>query len=188
MNELRQRYLQLNDYELLSIVFFDHSEYTEEALNIAKVVLAEKGLDKPSEELLQKVKEYRETPADEFDDFGKGLPKQKEIRDAIKKKDYLFIGKWLFWLVVAQALYSQFNQVGEINIGSLALEIIFNIALFGIIPVIFFFVYSMRLSKEQRKEKKLSLFMPKYVLFMYVISLLIFFVLVILPRLKFIPD
>jgi len=187
MNDLKQKYSELNDNALLNIVYFESSEYTEEAIQVAKSELAERGLSQPSEETLQKAKEYIETPAKDFDGLRDGI-KKGALKEAVKKRDYFFIGEWLFGMVIFYALYSVF-QMGMKNLGSSSvidsptwlptwmlfpLEFIFNIAIFGLIPVIFFCIYSLRLSKKQRKEKKLVLFMPKYVFFVYGISLLIF--------------
>lgn len=195
MNELKKRYSELNDYELINIVYFKSSEYTEEAIKVAKSVLDERGLSQPSEEILQEAKKYKETPASDYDVFGDSLFEKGKLKQAVKKRNYLFIGKWLFWLVIFYGVISVY-RMGPPALSSnkildqqtwlpiliiYFLEVAFTISIFGIIPVLFFLIYSLRLSPEQRKQKVLSLFMPKYVFFTYVVSLLIFVALVVLP-------
>jgi len=197
MNELRAQYSKLSDNELLIIVYFESSDYTEEAIKIAKSILDERGLSQPSEEILREAKKYKKTPASDYDVFGDSIFKKGKLKQAVKKRDYLFIGKWLFWFVIFYGVISVY-RMGPPALSSnkiLAqqtwlpiliiyfLEIAFTIAIFGIIPILFFLIYSLRLSPEQRKEKGLTLFMPKYVFFTYGVSLLIFISLIILPRL-----
>jgi hypothetical protein len=186
MNELKKRYSELNDYELINIVYFESSEYREEAIKVAKSVLEERGLTQPTDEILQRAKEYRKAPASDFDEdfLGKDVFKKGSLKRAVKKRDYFFIGKWLFWVVIANGFYTAFRINSSFEISSQRtglpiwilqiFEIISTIAIFGLIPVIFFVVYSLRLSKEQRAEKRLTLLMPMYVLIIYGISLLIF--------------
>lgn len=188
MNELKERYSKLSDEELLVIVYFESSDYKEEAIEIAKSILDERGLSQPSEEILQEAKKYKETPARNYDVFGDSIFKKGKLKQAVKKRDYLLIGKWLFWLVIIYgplsiyrmgppALSSNKMLVQQIWLPIwiiYLLEIVSTIAIFGVIPVIFFFIYGLKLSPKQRKEKGLTLFMPKYVFFIYVVSLLIF--------------
>ena len=195
MNELKKRYSELNDYELINIVYFESSEYTEEAIKVAKSALSERGLSQPTDEILQRAKEYRKAPASDFDEdlLGGNVFERGKLKRAVKKRDYFFIGKWLFWLVITYAFISALTINPSFEISSQRtelpiwiihiIEIIFSIAIFGLIPVIFFSVYSLRLSKDQRKEKGVTLLMPIYVFIIYGISLLIFIVLIILPRL-----
>jgi len=56
MNDLKKQFSEFDDYMLLRIVYFDSSEYSEDAIRIAKSVLSERRLSRPSEELLQKAK------------------------------------------------------------------------------------------------------------------------------------
>ena len=56
MNDLKKQFSEFDDFMLLRIVYFDSSEYSEDAIRIAKEVLSERRLSRPSEELLQKVK------------------------------------------------------------------------------------------------------------------------------------
>jgi len=196
MNELKKRYSELNDYELINIVYFESSEYREEAIKVAKSVLEERGLSQPTDEILQRAKEYRKAPTSDFDEdlFGEKVFERGKLKGAVKRRDYLFIGKWLFWFVVGYGLFSAYGIVppylkpGE-NIAertgfsvfsAFLLEISFSIAIFGLIPVIFFGIYSLTLASEQRKEKGLNLFMPWYVFIIYGISVLIFIVLIML--------
>jgi len=194
MEELKEKYSEFNDYELLNIVYFESSDYTEEAIKVAKSVLEERGLGKPSEDTLQKVKEYRESPANDSDLFGERIFDKGKLKAAYKRRDYLFIGKWLFWLVVGYGLFSAYRmgppylrtgesiaeRMGFSVFLSFLLEISLSIAILGLIPIIFFCIYSLTLSSEQRKEKGLILLMPWYVLIIYVISVLISIVLIIL--------
>jgi hypothetical protein len=53
---------------LLRIVYFDSSEYSEDAIRIAKEVLSERRLSRPSEELLQKVKLLEVSGFDRLED------------------------------------------------------------------------------------------------------------------------
>jgi len=187
MNELKKQYSELNDYELINIVYFESSEYTEEAIKVAKSTLEERGLRQPTDEILQKAKEYCNTPADDFDGLGKKLNpyEWRKIKKAVKKRDYLFVGKWLFWSVLVGGIFHAIKGWDSFRREWLPpwmlflLEIFFTIAIIGIIPVIFFFIYSFKLTKEQRKEKGLILFMPKYVFFIYGFSLFIFIVFVL---------
>lgn len=46
MNELEERYSKLNDNDLLIMVHFESSNYTEEAIKCAKLILNKRGLSK----------------------------------------------------------------------------------------------------------------------------------------------
>ena len=190
MNKLKQQYSKLSDNELLIMVYFESSDYTSEAIEVAKLILNERGLSHPSSKILQQVKnsqiqtkELRERDEDIFGD--------KKLKQVIKKRDYYFISKWLFLCTIGYGIYSALFGIKEVALKRplwpawmlFLIEIVFTIVIFGIIPVIFFCIYSLKLSPKQRKEKGLTLLMPKYVLFIYGISLLLFAVLVILPRL-----
>jgi hypothetical protein len=189
MNDLKKRYSELNDYELLNIVYFESDDYRKEAVDIAKSILLERGLGNPSEETLVKAKKHRVTPVSAFDDFKENIYGNKKLSKAVKKKDYLFIGKWLFWIVFIFAIFDAMRGYSNIERDWLPpfflffMEIFLTLAIFGIIPITFFIFYSLNLSKEQRRKKKLSLLMPKYVFFLYGFSLFLFFALIILPRL-----
>ena len=188
MDELLEQYAELNDYELLLIAYLDSEEYTEKAIKTAKSVLKARGLEEPSEEILKKTKEYKETPASEFMTIGSGIHETYKLKRAIKRRDYFFIGKWLIWLAVGFGIYSIFRMNLD-NVQSITqrtgfpiwaiylLEFCFNIAILGLVPFFFFIVYSLRLSKEKRMERKLTFLMPIYYLIIYGISLfiLIFF-------------
>lgn len=203
MNGLKERYSELSNNELLVMVYFESSDCAEEAIKIAKSVLDERGLNNPSREILQQAKNYQSQIKDaEKDKFTEKVQSGNiyrfgKLKQAFKEKDYCFIGKWIFWFIVGYGFYS------GLGIGSgkgkwvelipfvetiksewlFVLEVIFNISIFGILPVVFFIIYSLKLLPEQRKERGLSLFMPKHVFFIYAISLLLFVTLVILPRL-----
>jgi hypothetical protein len=185
------------------MVYFENSDYTEEAIEIARSILDERGLSDPSSEILQQAKNYQSQIKEAQKNKFAGKIQSRDIfrfgklKQAFKEKDYCFIGKWLFWFIVGYGLYS------GLGIGSgkgkwielipfaetiksewlFMLEVIFNIFILGIFPVIFFIMYSLKLSPKQRKERGLSLLMPKYIFFIYGISLFLFVVLVILPRL-----
>ena len=197
INELRERYSKLSDRELLMMVYFKSSDYTNEAIEYASSVLSERGLSHPPDEILQQAKDYYDHKKESAMNY-EDVFKEKKLKKAIKKRDYFFIGKWLFWFFVIQGFYTAFR--GGVEKGWVALlpiyevELIsekwlfvmgvaFNFAIFGIIPVAFFLIHSFKLSSEQRKEKGLSLFMPKYVLFIYCIALFLFVALIIIPRL-----
>ena len=113
MNELKKRYSELNDYELINIVYFESSEYREEAIKVAKSVLEERGLSQPTDEILQRAKEYRKAPTSDFDEdlFGEKVFERGKLKGAVKRRDYLFIGKWLFWFVVGYGLFSAYGIV-----------------------------------------------------------------------------
>ena len=195
MDELKEQYSKLSDNELLVMVYFESSDYTEEAIKIAKSVLSERGLGQPSHGILQQAKNYQIEIKGQKES-GRDIFKEKKLKQAIKKRDYYFIGKWLFWFIAVYGVYS------GLGVGSgkgkwielvpfvetiksewlFIIEVILNISILGIFPVIFFIIYSLKLSPEQRKERGLSLFMPKYIFFIYVVSLFLFVALVILPR------
>jgi len=203
MNEPEEKYSKLSNNELLIMVYFENSDYTEEAIEIARSILDERGLSDPSSEILQQAKNYQSQIKEAQKNKFAGKIQSRDIfrfgklKQAFKEKDYCFIGKWLFWFIVGYGLYS------GLGIGSgkgkwielipfaetiksewlFMLEVIFNIFILGIFPVIFFIMYSLKLSPKQRKERGLSLLMPKYIFFIYGISLFLFVVLVILPRL-----
>ena len=192
MNELKERYSKLSDNELLIIVYFESSDYRQEAIEIAESILDERGLSQPSDEILERAKNYqmqiKDSVEGDYDVLGDNLAGGRRLTQAVKKKDYLFIGKWLFWGIIGYGIFSdlyitQGRVLERLGWMGFVLEIISTIAIFGIIPVIFFSIYSLKLSPRQRKERGLTLFMPKYVFFIYGISLLIFVSLVILPRL-----
>ncbi|MBU2524083.1 hypothetical protein KKG71_02730 [Patescibacteria group bacterium] len=190
MNELEEKYSKLSDNELLIMVYFESSDYTEEAIKIAKSILDKKGLSQPTDEILQHAKNHQ-TRIKKSEETSRDIFGEKKLKQAVQKRDYYFIGKWLFWIVVGSGIYSALTGIKEATyIHPLwspwmlfFLEIFLTIAIFGIIPIVFFIAYSLRLSSGQRKEKGLFLFMPKYVLFVYGISLLLFVVFLILPRL-----
>ncbi len=203
MDELEETYSKLTDNELLIMVYFESSDYNEEAIKIAKSILDKRGLGQPSDEILQQAKNYhsqlKESQKDQFAEKiqSRDVFRFGKLKQAFKEKNYYFIGKLSFWFVIGYGLYS------GLSIGSgrgkwielipfaetiksewlFILEVVFNIAILGIFPIIFFIIYSLKLSQEQRKERRLSLLMPKYIFFIYGISLFLFFVLVILPRL-----
>lgn len=207
MSELEERYSKLNDNQLLIMVHFESSNYTEEAIKCAKLILDKRGLSQPPNEILQQAKNYQskieEVQKDTFaEEIHSGdIFRFGKLKRSFKDKNYCFIGKWLFWLIVGYGVYSGLDigsgrgkwveliplVVIDIETAKsewlFVLEVIFNIAIFGIVPVLFFIVYSLKLSSEQRKEWRLSLFMPKYIFFIYGISLFLFVALVFLPRL-----
>jgi len=194
MNELKERYSKLSDEELLVIVYFESLDYRQEAIEIAKSILDERGLSQPSDEILQQAKNYqiklKNSPEGDYDILGDNIVAGRRLTQAIKKRNYLFIGKWLFWGIIGYGIFTElYRGTGGATVERSWLpgwilsvfEIIFTIAIFGIIPVIFFFIYSLKLSPKQRKEKGLTLFMPKYVFFVYVVALLIFVAFVVMP-------
>jgi len=203
MNDLKERYSKLSDNELLVMVYYEESNYTEEAVKIARSILDKRGLGQPSSEILQQGKNYhnqiKESQKDQFIEAiqSEDIFKFRELKQASKEKNYYFIGKWSFWCIIGYGVLSGLDIGGVkakwtdlipfheiIKSGRLfILEVIFNIAILGIFSVVFFIKYSLNLSREQRKEQGLSLFMPKYIFFIYGISLLFLVVLVILPRL-----
>ena len=194
LNELRERYSKLSDNELLIIVYFESSDYKEEAIEIAKSILDERGLSQPSDEILRQAKNYqiklKKSSESDYDVLGDNIVAGRRLTQAVKKRDYLFIGKWLFWGIIGYGIFTElYRRTGGATVERSrfpgwilsVFEIVFSIAIFGIIPVIFFFIYSLKLSPKQRKEKGLTLFMPKYVFFVYVVSLLIFIAFVVVP-------
>ena len=203
MNELKERYSKISDDELLAIAYFDSTEYSEEAINIAKSILEERGLSNHSNEIMQKAKSYhgqvKESQKDNFSEVVQDgdIFRLGKLKQAFKGRNFSFIGKWLFGYIVGYGFYSALgfgNEKGkwihlirsaeEITKGWLfILEVIFNIAIFGTIPVIFFIIYSLTLSAGQREKLGLSLLIPKYILIPYGISLFLFIVLIIAPRL-----
>lgn len=191
MNELRGRYSKLSDNELLIMVYSESSDYTNEAIDVAKSILDDRGLSQPSDKVLEQAKNYQTQIKKSEESIG-DIFGEKKLKQAFKKRDYFFIGKWLFWFTISSGIYSALIGVEELASKRplwagwilFLLEIAFTIAIFGVIPVIFFFIYSLKLPQSERKEKGLTLFMPKYVLILYGISLFLFVVFVILPGLK----
>lgn len=183
MDELRNLYSKFSDNELLIMVYFESLDYTQPAIEMAKTILVERGLESPSEELLKQANDYRIQLKENLEDRA-DIFKDKKLEKAIKKRDYYFIGKWVFGFIIACGIYSglvsdgsKWNDFarGELSYMGLSfMETTFWIAILGIFPIIFFIIYSLKLSPEQRKERGLSLFVPKYILFIYGISLLIF--------------
>ena len=178
------------------MVYFESSDYTNEAIEFARSVLSERGLSHPPEEILQQAKDfYDHKQESKIND--EGFYKEKKLKKAIIKRDYFFIGKWLFWFFIIQSFYTavrggvekgwvELLPIYEVELISekwlFVMGVAFNFAILGIIPVAFFLIHSLKLSSEQRKEQGLSLFMPKYVLFVYCIALFLFVALII-PRL-----
>lgn len=191
IDELRERYIYLTDLELLAMVHYEHSEYTNEAINAANSILEERGLSKPSEELLQQAKRYR-TQIEASEKDPPYLIAEKKFKRALNKTDYFFLGRWSFWCVVGYGFYSAFIglKVAVANLPSwpvwllFILDAAFKIGLFGIIPVILFIIGGLKLSPQQRKERKMILFMPKSFVFIYGLALLLFLSLVIMTFLQ----
>jgi len=196
MGNLEEKYLNMTDDELIKIVYVDTSDYTAKGIRTAKKILESRGVTKPSSEVLENAKIISKQQKENIDiDNYLDIFQSKKISKAIKKKDYFYIVTYIFWFIIGYGLYS------GLGIGHgkgkwielipfvetikpewlLILEVVFNIAILGIFPVIFFIIYSLRLSPEQRKERRLSLLMPKYIFFIYGISLFLFLVLVIIP-------
>lgn len=189
MDELKERYSAFNDFELLNIVYFEHEDYEPTAIEAAKSILKERGLEHPSEEIMLKTKEYRESSPSNYDGFGENLFERGKLKKAFLLKDYLFVGKWLFWAILLGGIVNAIRGYDSITHDWLPtwvlflIDVIFTVALFGIIPVVFFVIYSLKLTKEQRRKKNLVLLMPTYVFILYGISLIAFIALVVLPRL-----
>lgn|GEM_PF-1075575 len=180
---VRELYAGWQTEDLMKAITVDKADYELTAINIIK------------EEL-----QSRNVTTEDLDSFHKNYIREEEsLRNGgklfcLKKRDYFFIGKSSFWCIIGYGFYF------GLSIGSgkgkrielipfalksewlFILEVVFNIATFGIFPLIFFIIYSLKLSPEQRKERRLSLLMPKYIFFIYGVSLFLFFVLVILPR------
>jgi hypothetical protein len=196
MNNLKEKYSNMTDDELIKIVYVDTSDYTVKGIQTAKNILEYRGITQPSPEVLEEAKNASKQQKETLDVYNRfDIFQSKKISKAIKKKDYFYIGTYIFWFIIGYGLYS------GLGIGHgkgkwielipfvetikpewlLILEVVFNIAILGIFPVIFFIIYSLRLSPEQRKERRLSLLMPKYIFFIYGISLFLFLVLVIIP-------
>lgn len=68
MNDLKRQFSEFDDFMLLRIVYFDSSEYSEDAIEIAKSILSGRRLSRPSEELLQKVKLLEVSGFDRLED------------------------------------------------------------------------------------------------------------------------
>ena len=192
MSDLRSLYSQLSDNELLSMTHFGSSDYTEEAIEVAKSILAERGLSNPSNDILQQVKAERHNESEKAI-RSKDMFRVRKLKQAIKDHDYCYLAKYFFWFIVFYGCYSGF----EANTGStkgkmVSLfgplkpeysflgQLICSIAVFGILPVIYFIAHSSKLSRGKRKEHGLSLFMPKYILIVYGISLLLLIVPIVL--------
>ncbi|MCG2791127.1 MAG: hypothetical protein ABIK21_05265 [bacterium] len=194
MSNLKEKYLNMTDDELIKIVYVDTSDYTAEGIQTAKNILEDRGITQPSPEVLENAKNASKQQKESLDGY-LDIFQSKKISKAIKKKDYFYIGTYIFWLIIGYGIFSGLSigtGMGKwIELIPFAetiksewlfiLEVVFNIAILGIFPVIFFIIYSLRLSPEQRKERRLFLLMPKYIFFIYGISLFLFLVLVIIP-------
>jgi len=196
MNNLKEKYSNMTDDELIKIVYVDTSDYTVKGIQTAKNILEYRGITQPSPEVLEEAKNASKQQKETLDVYNRfDIFQSKKISKAIKKKDYFYIGKYIFWFVISYGIFSGLTIGNSMRkwielipyletIKSewlFILEIVFNIAIFGIFPVIFFIIYSLKLSSSQRKERGLSLFMPKYIFFIYGISLFLFLVFVIIP-------
>ena len=196
MNNLKEKYSNMTDDELIKIVYVDTSDYTAKGIQTAKNILENRGITQPSPEVLEEAKNASKQQKETLDAYNRfDIFQSKKISKAIKKKDYFYIGTYIFWFIIGYGLYS------GLGIGHgkgkwielipfvetikpewlLILEVVFNIAILGIFPVIFFIIYSLKLSPGQRKERRLSLLMPKYIFFIYGISLFLVLFLVIKP-------
>jgi len=195
MDELKERYSKLTNEELLNIVNVHNSDYTAEAKKIAREILSIRGLNEHSVEMKEKhppnQKEENIVTQKSIDIF-----KFEKLKESWKGKKWNYIGQWLFWYIVLYGVFSGLS-VGsgkkkfvhllyywsDITTGWLfVLEVAFNIAIFGMFPVIFLIILSAKLSSQQRKEQKLSFFMPKYIFFTYTISIILFVLLVFIAR------
>jgi hypothetical protein len=191
MSGLKKQYSELTDNELLCMTYFESSDYTEEAIKAAKVILDERGLSNPSNEILQQAKNYqgqiKEAQEEESAKAirSKGIFGFLKLALGIRNGNYCYLAKYAFWLVVCYGCYSGLNiGSGEGKLVSLfgpiksefqfVLEVICFIAVFGTFPVIFFIIYSLKLSPEKRKEQGLSLLMPKPIFIIYGVSLFLF--------------
>jgi len=109
------------------------------------------------------------------------------------KKRSLTVAKYLFWLVLFYGCYTGLQAsagrtsgkmvalFGPLKPGySFLMQLICSITVFGIFPVIYFIVYSSKLSSNERRSQGLSLFMPKHILIIYVISLFLLVLLFVL--------
>lgn len=116
-----------------------------------------------------------------------------KLKAAIQKKDYYLLGKYSFVFVVLYSVWHVFfGSHGFVelipDIDNFKTEwvpifaIILDIAVWGIIPILFFLKHGLSLSKQERKEKKLVLFLPRYILLIYSFCLLVFVLFVLLPR------
>ena len=194
MSNFKEKYLNMTDDELIKIAYVDTLDYTAEGIRTAKDILKSRGITQPSSEVIENAKTISKQQKESIEGY-LDIFQSKKISKAIKKKDYFYIGKYIFWFVISYGIFSGLTigngmrkwieiipYVETIKSEWLfILEIVFNIAIFGIFPVIFFIIYSLKLSSSQRKERGLSLFMPKYIFFIYGISLFLFLVFVIIP-------
>jgi len=194
MSNFKEKYLNMTDDELIKIAYVDTLDYTAEGIRTAKDILKSRGITQPSSEVIENAKTISKQQKESIEGY-LDIFQSKKISKAIKKKDYFYIGKYIFWFVISYGIFSGLTIGNSMRkwielipyletIKSewlFILEIVFNIAIFGIFPVIFFIIYSLKLSSSQRKERGLSLFMPKYIFFIYGISLFLFLVFVIIP-------
>lgn len=176
---LKKVYSEMSDEELLEMLSIDRKEYEKEIYILLLEEAGRREFGKNENEILQKARTYKDR-IEKIREKRKDVFGTHKLKQAFKKKDYYSIGKLLFSIVI---FYSFLSGITTGSSSLMLLEIIFTIAIFGIIPVIFFLVYSFKLSSTERKKRNLSLFMPKYVFFTYLISLFISFIFIILPRL-----
>ncbi|MBN1384163.1 MAG: trypsin-like peptidase domain-containing protein [Elusimicrobia bacterium] len=97
MNELKEKYSKLTDDELLTIVYVESSDYTEEAIKVAKIILDERGIGYPSEETISQTKKtYQES---------------KKIEENLKYKD---VGGWLLFFCISLTIINPLYNLVEI--------------------------------------------------------------------------
>ena len=78
----------------------------------AKLILDKRGLSQPPNEILQQAKNYQskieEVQKDTFaEEIHSGdIFRFGKLKRSFKDKNYCFIGKWLFWLIVGYGVYS----------------------------------------------------------------------------------
>ncbi len=106
--------------------------------------------------------------------------------------DYYLIGKWSFWCVVGYGFYRALTGIKGAAASRplwpgwllFIMDVALHIALFGMIPVILFVIGGLKLPPKQRTERKMMLFMPKPIVFIYTLSLLLLIALVIMTFLR----
>ena len=113
MDELKERYLKLSNEELLSIVYVESSNYTEESIKTAKSVLEERSITQPTDTILQQVQNY-----------------QTEKKKLEMENKYKGVGGWLLLFCVGLTILSPLNLLLEISKESgFTFVVIFDICL-----------------------------------------------------------
>lgn len=92
LEELRKKYEGMTDEELINIAYIQSFDYTDEAVELAKKLLRERQIKKPSDEIIKELKNKILNDRKEKEEFKGDVLYTKRLDKAIKRKDYYFLG------------------------------------------------------------------------------------------------